>query len=59
MYTGNPGLVILVSYLRLLVFMGRVYYLVYSLGTGPAGPRNVSSNALNGIATCEVKNHED
>jgi hypothetical protein len=52
-------LVILVSYLRLLVFMGRVYYLVYRLGPGPAGPRNVSAYALNRIATCEMKNHED
>ena len=52
-------LVILVSNLRLLVFMGRVYYLVYNLSTSPASPRNVSTYALNCLATSDIKRCED
>ncbi|MHC4113310.1 MAG: hypothetical protein ACYSUY_19740, partial [Planctomycetota bacterium] len=52
-------LVILVSDLRLLVFMGRVYYLLYNFSSSPASPRNVATHALNRLATSEIKRCED
>ncbi|MDH4240250.1 MAG: hypothetical protein OEW48_11875 [Phycisphaerae bacterium] len=52
-------LVIVVSDLRLLVFIGRVYYVVYNLSAGFAGPRNVATYALNGLATSKIKGCED
>ncbi|MHC4309533.1 MAG: hypothetical protein ACYSSN_06285 [Planctomycetota bacterium] len=44
---------------RLLVFMGRVYYIVYHLSAGPAGPRNVATYALNRLTACEIQGSED
>jgi hypothetical protein len=51
--------VTLVSNLRLLIFMGRVDYLVQDLSACLAGPGNIATYALNRLAAGESERGEN